>query len=376
MRFASATSEHPTLELALTDATNAVMRDLALAPHVVWVFVTPDFGRDLDRLPGMLASAFPGAIVLGCGARGVVGAGAEFETGPALSLFAGHLPDVELNPFHVAPGESPLDAICVDPDLAPAMVLTPDPFSAAREMVQALDEAYPRSVKVGGLTSGGGQEPGSGLMFLNGVTFRDGMVGISMHGDVEVDPVIAQGCRGLGSALVATRVEQHAIYELDGVPVVDALEREANKWDRFDLEVFRRSPMIGLGVGADRYLVRNVLTLDRERGTLLVGARVEEGTRVRFHVRDRAASSADLKRQLQPQVKKRPAAGGMLFTCLGRGQGFFGEPNHDASMIAEQLGPVPVAGFFCNGEIGPVRGTTHLHGYTASIALFRSCVWD
>ena len=29
---------------------------------------------------------------------------------------------------------------------------------------------------------------------------------------------------------------------------------------------------------------------------------------------------------------------------------------------------VPIAGSFCNGEIGPVAGSTHLHGYTASLA--------
>jgi hypothetical protein len=32
---------------------------------------------------------------------------------------------------------------------------------------------------------------------------------------------------------------------------------------------------------------------------------------------------------------------------------------------------VPVGGFFCNGEIGPVGGTTFLHGYTSSFGLFR-----
>ena len=35
------------------------------------------------------------------------------------------------------------------------------------------------------------------------------------------------------------------------------------------------------------------------------------------------------------------------------------------------MGDVPVGGFFCNGEIGPVGGTTFLHGYTSSFGLFR-----
>ena len=44
--------------------------------------------------------------------------------------------------------------------------------------------------------------------------------------------------------------------------------------------------------------------------------------------------------------------------------------NHDASHVQERLGPLGLAGFFCNGEIGPVGEKNFLHGYTASLALF------
>jgi small ligand-binding sensory domain FIST len=60
----------------------------------------------------------------------------------------------------------------------------------------------------------------------------------------------------------------------------------------------------------------------------------------------------------------------LLFSCNGRGQRFFGVPNHDAAALAEIFGPVPSAGFFCNGEIGPIGRASFLHGYTASVALF------
>ena len=53
----------------------------------------------------------------------------------------------------------------------------------------------------------------------------------------------------------------------------------------------------------------------------------------------------------------------------GRGEGLFGEPNHDAAALGESLALSSVAGFFCNGEIGPVGTRNYLHGYTASIAL-------
>jgi small ligand-binding sensory domain FIST len=39
--------------------------------------------------------------------------------------------------------------------------------------------------------------------------------------------------------------------------------------------------------------------------------------------------------------------------------------------VINYLGSLPLCGFFCNGEIGPVGDTTFLHGYTSSFALMR-----
>jgi small ligand-binding sensory domain FIST len=59
-----------------------------------------------------------------------------------------------------------------------------------------------------------------------------------------------------------------------------------------------------------------------------------------------------------------------LFSCCGRGEGLFGRPNHDSTVVQERLGHMPLAGFFAQGEIGPVSGRNFLHSYTASLALF------
>jgi len=38
-------------------------------------------------------------------------------------------------------------------------------------------------------------------------------------------------------------------------------------------------------------------------------------------------------------------------------------------LFQRKLGGLPLAGFNCTGEIGPVGGKNFLHGFTASIAL-------
>src|SRR5438445_227652 len=66
-----------------------------------------------------------------------------------------------------------------------------------------------------------------------------------------------------------------------------------------------------------------------------------------------------------------PVAGALLFSCNGRGKGLFGKPDHDVTALRSALGDIPVAGFFAAGELGPVGGRNFVHGFTASMLLFR-----
>ena len=118
------------------------------------------------------------------------------------------------------------------------------------------------------------------------------------------------------------------------------------------------------------FLVRNVLGVDVDAGALGVAAVVEEQAVVQFHVRDARTSAEDLD-ALLGRAEASPPAGALLFSCLGRGEGLYGTPDHDTAAFARHVGPVPMGGFFCNGEIGPVQGKTFLHGYTSCFGLFR-----
>ncbi len=94
---------------------------------------------------------------------------------------------------------------------------------------------------------------------------------------------------------------------------------------------------------------------------------------MRFHVRDAGSADEDLRAALRAargQMGAASPAGGLLFSCNGRGTRMFAEPNHDATAVAQELSDIPVAGLFCNGEIGPVRGRSFLHGHTATMVVF------
>jgi small ligand-binding sensory domain FIST len=116
------------------------------------------------------------------------------------------------------------------------------------------------------------------------------------------------------------------------------------------------------------FLIRGVAGVDPQSGALAVGDRIEVGETIQFHVRDAATADEDLRSLLEREAV--PAAGALLFTCNGRGSRLFSVPDHDASVVSEKLGGLPLAGFNCAGEIGPIGGKNFLHGFTASIALF------
>ena len=122
------------------------------------------------------------------------------------------------------------------------------------------------------------------------------------------------------------------------------------------------------------FLVRNVIGMDQRTGSLAIGEMLKEGQLVQFHLRDADTSSGDLHAVLSryaEENRENDIPGALLFSCLGRGEYLYGKPNHATDLFRDKLGNVPLGGFFCNGEIGPVSGTTFLHGYTSSFGLFR-----
>jgi small ligand-binding sensory domain FIST len=390
MRWASAVSEKFSLADSVAEAASQVRAELGgAAPDLALVFVSPHHGPDFDDLPHMLAEALEAKALIGCSGGGVIGAGTEVEERTGLSLTVANLPGVELTPFHVVDGGFPdpdagptawEDLIGVTADKEPQFVVLPDPFSfRADSFLSGLDYAFPGSAKIGGLASGG-QQPGANALFIGDRVHRQGAVGIAMHGDIRVDTVVAQGCRPVGKSVVVTKVERNILFEADDKPLMEVLREVFEASNQRDQQLINRA--LHLGVVTDPlkdeykpgdFLIRNVLGLDRESGGLIVGELLREGQLVQFHVRDADTAAEDLQTMLhQYATNSRPesASGALLFSCLGRGQHLFGRPNHDTDLFLKEVGPLPLGGFFCNGEIGRVGPSTYLHGFTSSFGVF------
>ena len=394
MRWGSALSREETTGRAFAEAAQAVQRQLAgSAASLVVVFASPRHTDSFQRVASLAAERFPRALVAGCSGSGVIGGAREAEQGPALSLTAAALPAVELSGFHLDMTRLPTPdagppawhaATGRGPGGRPHFLVLADPFTFdAGGLVSGLDRAYPGAVTVGGLASGG-RAPGEHRLLLGTAVHRHGAVGVAMAGNVAVDAIVAQGCRPIGRPMLVTRCRGGLLLELDGRPPLDVLEEMHGSLGERDRELVRHSLFLGLDMRSERVefdphelLVRNLVGVDQAHRALAVGADLEQMQAVQFVVRDAGAAEEDLRRALaryRASAGARHPVGALLFSCTGRGAGLFGRPDHDTGLFEAALGPVPLGGFFCNGEIGPVSGTTCLHGYTSAFALFREAL--
>lgn len=391
MQWATAISHRTSIEDALRECSESVLRQLGPGPVTLALgFVTPHFAAYYARFPGLVARYLGPETFVGCSGGGVIGGGEEVEREPAVTLVASRLPDVTVAPIRITDNLPDLDGppdvwqrlVGVRPEDEPQFVLLADPFSVPAEALLAgLDYAFPSAPKIGGLASGG-TSPGLNSLFLNDEVSTDGMVGVALSGDVAIDTVVAQGCRPIGETMQVTRCNGNLLHELDDEPAFQVLQELFADLDERDqrlastalfvgvlMDEFSEKPRVG------DFLIRNLIGIDPQRGAVAVGENLQEGMRLRFHVRDAETSAEDLRTMLAGYNKMTPenadVSGALLFSCLGRGEGLYNEPNFDTGVFHEYLGDLPVGGFFCNGEIGPVGASTFLHGYTSSFGMFR-----
>jgi small ligand-binding sensory domain FIST len=377
MRFAAAVSDAEAWDRAIDAVVAELRRGLDGAPaDLVCLFASAQHEAAWLSVAERVRQALPGALLLGCSARSVLGAGRELEEAAGISALAASLPGVALHPFHLGASAS-LDL--PGPEDANVLLLV-DPFGADLDRwIPALDARFPRGVTLGGVASGAAQR-GRNLLFLGESEARAGAVGVVLSGDVAVDAVVAQGCRPVGPPLFVTGARENVLFGLDGSRPMDVLQRIFAAASPEEQPLFQGSLFLGIEMEAEQsrfesgdFLIRNLLGSDPDSGALHVAADLEGCRVVQFHLRDAAAARADLARRLarSAAAQAKDAAGALLFSCLGRGAGLFGEPDHDSRGFARALGGAPLAGFFCNGEIGPVEGRTFLHGYTSAFAIFR-----
>lgn len=408
MQWVSTLSTRPSLESALKEVVEQASRSLEGQADLGLIFISSAFASEYSRLMPLLEEILPIPAIVGCGGGGVIGTNRggiteEAEGSPAVSLSLARLPGVKVTTFHVSgeqlpdldsPPDTWVDLLGVPTQEKPQFIILADPFSAKiNDLLQGLDYAYPGAPKVGGLAGGDGTR--NAALFCNYRLYREGTVGVALSGNIVLDTIVAQGCRPIGRPYRVTEGERNILLKLEEQTddtgsggaersPLESLRELVQTLSEADRELAQHSLFVGvvsdefkLRLEPGDFLIRNLLGVDPKVGAIAIGDRVRPGQRIQFHLRDARTSAEDLEMLLSRYQRsaqnsgRSSSAGALMFSCLGRGEGLYGEPNFDSRLFGKYFDNIPLSGFFCNGEIGPVGGSTFLHGYTSVFGICR-----
>ncbi|MCG5216838.1 FIST N-terminal domain-containing protein [Streptosporangium soli] len=381
-RFADGLAVGPDLVTSAESAIGQALTGLSGPADLVCFFICGDDPDDVTRAGQRAMQMAPGAHVIGCSATGVIGDARGVELNPSVSAWAATLDGTRVTPFALETLRSEDRFVVVGlpergHDDRVAVILA-DPYSFPTDaFVEHSAEVLGNLPLIGGLANGL-QGRGSVRLFADGEVYTEGAIGVMLSGPIAVSTVVSQGCRPIGPTMVVTGVEENLLLELAGQPALARLEEIVSALEEDDRELVASGLQIGLAIDeyAERhergdFLIRGVLGIDPEREAVAIGDMVEIGRTVRFQVRDAETADEDLYELLDAHRESFGRVdGALLFSCNGRGSSMFGSADHDALALRDTLGPIGVAGFFAAGEVGPVGGQNHVHGFTASILVF------
>jgi small ligand-binding sensory domain FIST len=382
MQAKAAISRAPDWRAALDEVLEATRvdgdTDLAL------LFASSHYAPHYEELVPRARAESGARRLAGCSGQGIIGPEREVEGQPALSLLRLVLPDCRVEVTHVTQdaleGSAELGRLGGVPlEDVNAWLVFADPFRMDIErLLGALAEAYPGVTLIGGLASARMDQHGTHV-FVDDEARAEGAVAVALGGNVVVRTVVSQGATPIGEPWTITSARGNVLETIGGRPAYQVLVETVQKLPAEVQQRAARNLLVGLAIDEYKdefrrgdYLIRNLTGVDRESGAVGIGAYPRVGQTLQFQMRDATAADEDLRELLaathQTLGDARPVAA-VLCSCNGRGAGLFGASDHDARGVAAEFGAVPLAGFFCNGEIGPIGGKTFLHGFTASIAL-------
>ena len=373
-------------EALTAESVRQLRNQLAAPPALGLIFIAPSLFPNAKELLELVQIEAQVPTLIGCSGASLIATDHEIEKQPGVALGLYSLPDAKLDVFHftqeqveesTGPGYWHMETGIEQTN---GWLAFADPFTFNGDAwLNLWNEAYPGCPTLGGMASGDFTDQSTQL-YWNDKVFDQGALAMAITGGVELTGVISQGCTPIGDTWTITRADGHYIHEIGNRPAYDVLMETLNAMPQSEKQNLRGNLFIGLVVNEyldefhrGDFLIRNLVGVDPSTGTLAVGATPRVGQTIQFQRRDAKAGTEDIEALLQRATKQlgsKPVYGACLCSCNGRGQRMFGRPHHDAAQVQRALGPLGLAGFFCNGELGPVGEKNFVHGYTASLALF------
>jgi small ligand-binding sensory domain FIST len=379
---------HPFNEVEIENWAKAQRQALAGPVTFGQLFTTPEYRNQAKEIMEIVQIYAHAPTIIGCSAYGLIADDDEIENEAGCCIALYHLPDTEARAVHLPldtfeaadPKESLKAALGSKPSSVNAWILFASPESLGNEAwLSDWDHATEQRSTVGGFACAAPDEIESSL-YLNGSVLSDGAVALGLVGAVTIEPLVSQGCRPVGSPWTITKAENNIIHQIGNRPILEVLRDTLEGMSQQEQLKARGNIFIGLVLDEYQpnfkigdFLVRNLAAIDPKTGAIAIASPLRIGQNLQFQIRDALTASTNFEQHLKDQFAKlagRSIYGSFLCDCIGRGTSLYGIPDHDVDMIHAVYPKLPVIGLFCNGEFGPSKNRTLLHGYAASLGLF------
>lgn len=358
-------------------------------PDFVFAFAT--VGYNQQRLLGSIREATSHAPLSGCTGEGIITQETLCETNFGVCVMAISSDELRFENVCVRGIAEQADlagerlaeeinssiaddalALFVMPD---GLVFNFDPFLRGFERALTRKETLPM---FGGLAADNWISRTT-FQYHDDQVFSEGISCVLMSGSGNLAWGINHGCVPVGTRRTITRCRGNIIYELDGIPALEALkdyfpEDWQQQWNKISLNLclgFRTPER--LRQGYEEYVIRYMMGKNDQLGYVTIQSEVEEGTELWLTRRDKELITDGLDRiarQIHGQLKGVRPKFVFQFECVGRGKVVFREQEKIelSRSLWRGIGEgLPWMGLYTYGEIGPIAGHNVLHNFTSVI---------
>ena len=351
------------------------------------VFFTADHAAHPLDLSSSLIQRVGTDCIFGCSGAGIITGEGEIEGNSGIAVLVIGGDGIAGRPFIFEPlrgneanlGASFGEFLAKTDDENSLLILLPDSYNGnPQPLLGALTEKAGFHPVVGaGATENGAA--GATFQLCAESVGSNTLAGAYLSGNFAAYTDITQGCQPISAPMTITKAEGNLIHEIDHRPALEVFAKLLKGPLAEDLRRALMVLFVGLpcdraenSVGPGKYLIRNIVGLDGDKGILGVSDSVREGEAMIFAMRDGQRAREDLEQMLGRQHERlggRKPAFGMYFNCCARGNSLYGIPGLDAAYIRRVLGDFPLIGMFGGYELAPLGRANHLFAYTGVLAL-------
>lgn len=319
--------------------------------------------------------------LVGCSGYGVLGIDRELEAQPGLAALLCSSDQITATPFSVAVDESEIVGGEIADQLGQAkdgsiLILLPDAHADPNELITQLSLHFSR-LPIVGAGAANSTAGGETYQFCGVNSATRSVAGILLSGSMKFEIGVTQACQPFTDPLEVTRSEGNKVLELAGEKASEVLKLSISGLSHKTMGVLRGPVFAGLSINptqpfrSGNYVVRHIVDVDEEEGSVTIAGEVSRGEKIAFVIRDPEGAMDDLYRmleELRARLKGSPSFG-LYFDCMARGSSLYSIPDRDVGAIREVFGRIPLVGFHGNYELAPVDDVNLVHTYTGVLVL-------